>query len=122
MPPLPAQQMPQEQMATIYKWIQQGALNNACLSACDSSSYTYTLAIRPLLNNKCAGCHNGASPQGGIDLASYAAVKTRVDDGKLWGSVNHAAGYFAMPKNGAKLSACELGQIRKWIDAGAPEN
>ena len=91
-------------------------------SSCDTGNVTYSGAIRNIISNKCQGCHSGANASGGFDYSTYNGVKANADDGKLWGAVNHVQGYSAMPKNGSKLSDCELGQIKKWIDAGAPNN
>lgn len=124
MPPLPHNALNQQQIDIIRKWILQGARNNSCQSlSCDTlTAVTYTTTIRTLISGKCQGCHSSSAPGGGYDLSTYAGVKSRVDDGRLWGSVNHVPGYSAMPKNGNKLSACEISQIKKWIDAGAPNN
>ena len=123
MPPPPYPALTQQQKDIIFKWIMQGAQNNSCMSAsCDSSNVTYTNSIKPLILNYCQGCHNNLNASGGYDLSQYAGVKARVDDGKLWGSVNHFTGYSAMPKNGAKLSDCELHLIQKWITGGALNN
>lgn len=122
MPPPPMPAFTTDQKAAVYKWIMQGAKNNSCSGRCDSAVFTFSGAIRPLLNAQCAGCHSGSSAQGGIDLSTYAAVKGRVNDGKLWGSVNHLPGFSAMPKNGAKLPDCQIGQLQKWMAAGAPNN
>lgn len=123
MPPPPRPRLTTEQVALIRKWIQQGAKNNSCESAtCDTSNVTYSGAIRSIITNKCQGCHSGPSAGGGYDYTTYAGVKARVNDGSLLGAVNHVPGYSPMPKNGNKLSVCELTQIKKWIDAGAPDN
>jgi mono/diheme cytochrome c family protein len=53
---------------------------------------------------------------------SYTAVKTQVTNGKLLGSVKHAAGYSPMPQGGNKLSDCQITQITNWINAAAPNN
>jgi len=46
-----------------------------------------------------------------------------VNNGKLWNSINHLSGPSkAMPNSSTKLSACNLRQIKIWIDAGAPQN
>jgi hypothetical protein len=91
--------------------------------SCDTATVTYSASVAPILSASCVnGCHSGASPSGGISLITYADVKTQVNNGKLWGAVSHAAGYSPMPKNSSKLSSCSLAKIKKWIDAGAPNN
>lgn len=122
MPPPPQSALNQQQVQLIYQWIQQGAQNLICQSMCDSNSFSYGGAIRPLIANKCQGCHTTANAQGGVNLSTYAALKLKITDGRLWGSINHLAGFYPMPKNGAKLSDCEITQVKKWIEAGAPEN
>lgn len=123
MPPPPRNPLSQDQISLIYKWISQGAKNNSCVNAvCDTTNVTYLTTIKPIISNKCQGCHSSSSAGGGYDFSTYAGIKARVDDGRLWGSVNYVPGYSAMPKNGIKLSTCELAKIKKWIDAGAPNN
>jgi len=121
MPPPPAAAFTAAQKDIIYKWILQGAKNNAC-NDCDTTSFTYTAAISPLINTFCKGCHNPASLGGGIDLSAYAGVKTVAANGKLMGSITHATGFIAMPQGSAKLSDCRITQIQKWIAAGAANN
>jgi hypothetical protein len=123
MPQPPRNPLSQDQINLINKWILQGAKNNSCVNAsCDTTNVTFSASIKSLISNKCQGCHSSSNAGGGYDFTGYAGVKARVNDGKLWGSVNHVSGYSAMPKNGNKLSTCELTKIKKWIDAGAPNN
>jgi hypothetical protein len=123
MPEPPRNPLSADQISLINKWILQGAKNNSCVNAaCDTSNVTFTASIKPIVSNKCQGCHSSSNPGGGYDFTTYAGVKARVSDGKLWGSVNFVTGYPTMPKNGNKLSTCELAKIKKWIDAGAPNN
>jgi cytochrome c553 len=89
---------------------------------CDVRSVTYTASISPILAQSCRGCHNAGSPAGGINLVDYAQVKRYADNGRLIGSISHAAGYRAMPLNGAKLSDCDIARFQAWINAGAPNN
>jgi hypothetical protein len=122
MPPPPKPKLPPELIELVRKWILQGARNNSCLSAaCDSVNVTYNQTIRPLMTNKCNGCHGSVTPSSNINLTSYAGVKAIADNGTLWASVKHT-GPYPMPKNGPKLSTCELAQINAWIKAGAPNN
>lgn len=122
MPPPPALPLTQQQKNLIYNWIQQGAQNSICQNMCDSNVFTYSSSVKNIISNKCLGCHSGTSAGGGIDLSTYANIKAKVTDGKLWGSINQLPGYSAMPQNGSKLSVCEITQIKKWIDAGSPNN
>ncbi|MBL7752016.1 MAG: hypothetical protein JNN29_11580 [Chitinophagaceae bacterium] len=122
MPPPPDPKMPQDQINLITKWIQQGAKNNSCSSACDSSLFTFSGAIKPLITAQCQGCHTGSAAGGGIDLSTYNGVKAAADNGKLWGSIHKDPGFAPMPPAGTGLSDCQLTQFKKWIDAGAPNN
>ena len=111
------------QLTQLQTWINQGAKNNFCTS-CDTTS-SYKTAIAPLITTNCIGCHSSASAAasgGGIDLSTYATIQVYALNGRLMGSVNHAAGYSAMPKNVAQLPACQIAQIQKWVTAGAPNN
>jgi cytochrome c5 len=127
----PAERMPQPprnplttaQKNAIRQWILQGAKNNSCqASTCDTATVTFNIQVKSIIANKCQGCHSSTSPANGYDFSTYAGVKARVTDGKLWGAINHIAGFSAMPKNGSKLSDCEIATFRKWIDAGSPNN
>ena len=90
---------------------------------CDTSNSTYTLVVQPALQTYgCVGCHSGSAPSGNILLNSYAAVKTYVQNGKLYGSIAHMGGYSAMPQGGNKMPICEINKIKAWIDAGALNN
>ncbi len=91
-------------------------------TVCDTANVTYSGSVVPLLLSNCTSCHGGSTPSAGIGLDTYAGVKTQVTNGRLWGAVSHATSYSAMPKNAAQLSTCSLAKIRKWIDAGAPNN
>lgn len=111
------------QLTQIQTWINQGSKNNFCTS-CDTAS-TYSKAIAPMITTYCIGCHSTAAAAangGSIDLATYTSVKVYATNGRLYGSVNHDLGYSAMPKNQAQLSACQIAQFKKWIDAGSPNN
>ena len=123
MPPSGNPKLTQAQQTLIYNWILQGAENLVCQNACgDTVNITYTLSVKPIIINKCQGCHSGANAKGGIDLSTYDGVKAQATNGKLWGAVNWDPGFSAMPKYGNKLSPCELTQIHKWINQGAPNN
>lgn len=122
MPPPPMPALTADQKAKIQKWINQGAKNNNCIGSCDTAVFTYSIAIKNIMGNKCVGCHNPSSLGGNIDLSAYNGIRTVALNGKLYGSVANQLGYSPMPKNSAKLSDCEIRQIQKWINAGSQNN
>lgn len=91
--------------------------------ACDTTHVTYSATITGLLNAYgCINCHNSATLSGNINLASFAEVKSKIADGRLWGAINHLPGYSPMPEGGNKMSACDISKVKIWMDAGAPQN
>ncbi|MEZ4826540.1 MAG: c-type cytochrome domain-containing protein [Bacteroidia bacterium] len=123
MPPPPYPKMTAAQIALIEKWITQGAQNNSCVSGCDTTNIPgYAAVIRPIIENKCLGCHSGNSPQGGISYSSYNGVKATADNGTLYGSIAHISGFSPMPQGGNQLPECEITLIKMWIDDGAKNN
>jgi uncharacterized membrane protein len=123
MPPSPAAVMTSTQLSTISKWIGQGAKNNSCIeSGCDTTNVKYSTHIKPLIQTNCQGCHSGAAPGGGINLATFAGVKAIADNGKFFSSISHLSGYKAMPQNGNKLTDCQITTVKIWINQGSPDN
>lgn len=55
-------------------------------------------------------------------MGTYATDKAIALNGKLYGSVSFTSGYSPMPKGGSKMSTCQLLIIKRWIDAGSPNN
>jgi cytochrome c5 len=95
------------------------------ISQCDTSVYTYTAAVKPILDSYCLSCHaNNVAPSSGgnVKLGTHADVKTVADNGKLLGSISHQNGFSAMPKGSSKLEDCKITIVRKWITAGALNN
>lgn len=92
---------------------------------CNTSNVTYSSTITGIINTYgClgSGCHGGASPGSGFKLDSYAGVKAKVTDGRLFGAINHFSGFIPMPQNSGKMTQCEINKVKAWIDAGAPNN
>lgn len=119
MPPAGNGSLDNNAIALIKKWIEQGALNTICKDNCDTLNVTFSGSVVPVLNLNCKGCHNNTSPQGGIALDNYAAVKTFADNGKLLSSIKHLTGFSAMPKAQPKLSYCNIRMVELWIQKGA---
>lgn len=122
MPPSGEPKLTKEQIATIKQWIVQGAKNTTNCSGCDSSVYTYSAAVKPIMQNNCVACHSASLQNGGVDLSDYTGVKSAATSGALLGTITHAAGFSAMPQGGNKLSDCNIQQIQKWIDDGMKNN
>jgi hypothetical protein len=92
-------------------------------TTCDTSNVSFSGTISGLLNNYgCLGCHSGNTPSGSVNLQGYTNVKARVADGRLFGAVNHSAGFSPMPQGGNKMSPCDINKIKAWIDGGALNN
>jgi formate dehydrogenase gamma subunit len=89
------------------------------------TAITWDGGIRAILASKCIVCHGGPAGLGGLDLSSYVgitaggidgAVITPGDpDGSLLVSKQSAGGH------PGQLSGDELALVRRWIEAGAPE-
>lgn len=89
---------------------------------CNTSQVTYSKDVWPVINARCTSCHSGATPYGGIALENYNDVVVMANNGKLMGSIRYDAGYSPMPKDGAKLSNCDIAKIGKWVKDGTPNN
>lgn len=123
MPPYGYTPLSQAQKDLLYQWIAEGAKNGVdCPSTCDSNTFTYSGAVSKIMAQRCVGCHSAANASGGIDLSSHAAVKAQATRGALMGSIQGKAPWKFMPQGGNSLSDCEIAQIRKWIDAGTPND
>ena len=123
MPRPPNPDLTANQKALIGRWINEGAKNTVnCGTVCDSSQFKYSTNVSVILGTYCLGCHGGTAPSGGINLSTYNGVFQVASSGRLVGAVSHAPGYSPMPKNTSKLSICQIAQIRKWVNSGAPNN
>jgi len=89
---------------------------------CDTTSVSYSLTVKPILERSCVSCHQASNPSGNVLLDTYDGVKAAANNGSLYGSINHDDGYTAMPLGGGKLSNCSIAQIKSWIDNGSLDN
>ena len=89
---------------------------------CDSSNVTYSGAIAPIMTAHCNVCHSILNPSGNVITENQIGLSVVALDGRLWGGVNWESGFLPMPNLGTKLSPCDLGKIKKWINLGAPNN
>ena len=96
------------------------ASNQPCVDTAGTVSYAQKVV--PILQASCYGCHSGSFPSGNQLMGTYSADKAMGQNGKLYGTIAHSAGFSPMPKGAAKLSACQIATVKKWIDQGMLNN
>ncbi len=85
-------------------------------SECDTLNVTFNGSVLPILQANCLGCHSGSQPSYGLDLTNFDHLAAIVNDGSLVGAINHAQGFYPMPKDGTMLSACDILIIEIWAN------
>ena len=91
-------------------------------TACDTTNVTYSGTIAPIMASaNCNSCHS-ASSGSSVITTDYTNLKKAVVSGKLLNSLNWTGGALQMPSGGAKLPACTLAKISKWVNNGALNN
>lgn len=92
---------------------------------CDTTgTISYMSQILPVLQNNCGinnSCHSSNNTSG-YDLSTYTGVHNVVRSGMLLSSITWSGSPSNMPKNGSKMSDCNITKIQKWISAGALNN
>ncbi len=104
----------------------------SALSAADGDEF-FESRIRPVLAEKCYGCHSAKlrEPKANLQLDSRAALRKGGDSGpvivpgkpgesRLWKAVSYTDFHLRMPPTG-KLPANVLDDIKTWIEMGAPD-
>lgn len=125
MPPRGYPALTKTELEYIKYWIHTGAKYSADCSAgsCDTTNFSFSGRIQPLLNSWCVGCHNPSNPGGGYDLSTYDGVVNSIaPSNRLEGSIVQLAGFSAMPKGSSKIDDCDIKAVQKWIAAGNPNN
>lgn len=94
---------------------------------CDTTAVTYALTIAPILQNYCNTCHgntSAAAAGAGIYLEGHTHVSTYITAHPtlFLDAIQHTGTATPMPLGGGALSSCNLTQIKKWIQAGMPNN
>ena len=99
-------------------------------TTCDTTAVTYTADVKPIIVANCYspgnGCHDavGSSTSGYNYESSITPLQGNAADGSLVTDINWTPtrGHNSMPKNGTKLSACDINKITRWVNLGAQNN
>jgi uncharacterized membrane protein len=100
----------------------QKSANGTTIASCDTANMQFSTNVLPILQANCYSCHGNGRTENGVSLDGYENVKKQADNGKLIGTITHAAGYPPMPNNLPKLSDCDINKITDWMDRGAINN
>lgn len=125
MPPPPLSSLPEDQIALINRWIDQGA--HVEISPSDDF---FTRKVQPIFAKACYGCHSGSDPKAQFNLSiKEAALKGGVSgpaiipgnsaDSLLLRRVLGAGDTRQMPLAGKPLQPEQITILRQWIDEGA---
>jgi mono/diheme cytochrome c family protein len=125
MPPA-GERLSPEELKTVAAWIDGGAPWPA-----GSAESVFTSAIKPLLEQKCVGCHHpGAGKASGLDLTSREKLLEGGDHGPvvaldnpessvLVGRLRHTGSAAGMPFNQPQLPAESIAKVVTWLHEGA---
>ena len=93
-------------------------------STCQTTNMSLQTHIAPILEQNCYVCHSTTAGvnNGNVVLEGYNNLIVYVNNGKLLGSMKHAAGFKPMPQNAPKLGSCEIAKTEQWILDGALDN
>ena len=92
-------------------------------ATCDTTTVvSFSADIQPIISNNCLVCHKASVRNGDVWLEGYANVKNYTDGSLIYHVINRTSGYAQMPKGEAKLPACDISKMKRWIDNGAPNN
>ena len=87
---------------------------------CDINNVTYSGSIAPIFAGNCNSCHGLSTQNGGIRTDAISTVRANIT--RIRGAINWDPKYLNMPKDGAKLPACDLAKIEIWFRNGMPDN
>ena len=104
-------------------------LSSLCAAAATDKAEQFELKIRPILANRCYGCHSSA-PLGGLAVntrngllkggkSGPAVVPGNPEESLLIQSVNHTAEKLKMPMGQGKMPDSEIALLTAWVKDGA---
>lgn len=95
---------------------------------CEPGTVDFTNEILPMIESNCAmaGCHVGPYPADGVDLSTYAGIRSQVkpgrpEDSDLYEVLWETGDDLMPPPPRTPLSSAQKSRIRLWIEQGANE-
>ena len=84
---------------------------------CDGTSYTYTNAIKSIVDSNCAlsGCHDGSNER--PDFTTYDGISANAGGA----ASRTAAGVMPPAASGISLTEDQILMIKCWAESGAPQ-
>ena len=95
-------------------------ISNDTISLCEPEGL-YATEVKPIMDAYCTTCHAPGGLQSSMPLNTYSNLAL-ISSEMLLGTINHEAGFSAMPDGGAKLTDCEILTVQKWVDGGMLDN
>jgi len=91
---------------------------------CSKVQASFSADVLPLMMNSCAiiECHDMAGHADGIILVNYERIVQAASQVRFLPSMQHVAGFDAMPQFADKLPQHEIDKVQCWIESGMPEN
>lgn len=98
----------------------------------DGKNPTFTDDVLPVLKQHCVNCHGNDKQKGGLNVATFAALKAggssgdvvkvgNPDKSRLYTLTTHAEEP-KMPPSGTKIPEAQIAVLKLWIEQGAREN
>jgi hypothetical protein len=83
---------------------------------------SYSVHIKPIIDNRCISCHSGASPAANLLLTTYEEVAEGALNRGLLDRIARPIGDpLLMPNSGEQLSEFNIKLITKWQLDGLPQ-
>ncbi|MGB3588787.1 MAG: DUF1549 domain-containing protein, partial [Tunicatimonas sp.] len=96
-----------------------------------SEDVSYNQHIRPIINNKCIGCHGGVKKSAGVSFLFREEALDTAESGTpaivpgdaassgMFQRITHHDPEYRMPSDGEPLTEAEIEMIERWINQGA---
>lgn len=98
------------------------------ITSCESSTYeeiagevtnpTYSVNVKPIVENNCLSCHNAASGQFPT-METYAQVRNAAENGDLICRIDNQSCGTVMPQTG-RMPQSTINTIKNWATNGYP--